>query len=201
MIYKIGTRDFLYRARILLDDNKPESLLYAALELRLGIEARLQIYMEVIENLPKKKSKGWKMSDLDKNLENTFKKGNRIVEIMVIDEDTGKPIHAFYYTPVSKNLIKKGERIGDLLHAKKIHMSQTDDWYFKTKQFLEEIYTELEKANKGTLLGPPLYNPTLGKFDLSLEYFDGYNPKEIVDKIGGPGARITMNIAYPDKYP
>jgi len=56
MNYKIGTRDFLFRARMRLDENNPESLLYAALELRLGIEARLQTYMDVIEDMPKKMS-------------------------------------------------------------------------------------------------------------------------------------------------
>ena len=201
MKYKIGTRDFLFRARMRLDENNPESLLHAALELRLGIEARLQTYMDVIEDLPNKKRKGWRMSDIDKNLENTFKKGNRIVEIMVIDDVSGKPMAVFYYTPVSKDLIKKGERIGDLLHAKKIHITQTDDWYTKTKHFLEDIYTDLEKANKGTLLGPPFYNPSQGNFDLSIELYDGYNPKEIVERIGSPGTKIKMNVAYPDEYP
>ena len=201
MKYKIGTRDFLQRARKRLDENNPESIIYAALELRLGIEARLHKYMDVIEDLPKKKSKGWRISDLDKNLENTFRKGNHIVEIMIIEETTHKPLALFYYTPVSKELVKKGEKIGELLHAKKIYQTQQDDWFLKTKQFLEEVYIEVENANKGTLLGPPLYNPSIGRFDITIEYFDGYNPKEITERIGVLGKRILMNVAYPEKYP
>lgn len=201
MKYKIGTRDFLIRAKQRLDENLPESLLYAALELRLGIEARLHKYMDAIKDLPNKKRKGWRITDLDKNLENTFRKGNKLVEIMIIDIITKYPLAVFYYTPISKELVKKGEKLGELLHAKKIFLTQHDDWFTMTKSFLEDIYGELEIANKGTLLGPPLYNPKIGRFDLPIEYFEDYDPQEILERIGGMGKQIIFKIDYPDEYP
>jgi hypothetical protein len=120
MKYKIDTRDSLNRARKRLDEGTTESLIYAALELRLVIEARLLKYMDAIEELPKKKRKGWRIPDLGSNLENTIREANCIIEIMIIDKITLKPLVLFYYTPISKELIKKGEKIGELLHAKKI---------------------------------------------------------------------------------
>jgi hypothetical protein len=103
------------------------------------------------------------------------------------------------YTPVSKTLIKYGEKIGDMLHSNSHYRTQKDEWFVETKIFLEDVYSELENANKGTLLGPPLYHPKLGRFDLAIEYYEGYNPHEIHTKVGGEGAQIIMNLSYPEK--
>ncbi len=70
MTYKIGSRDFLFRARKRLDEMLPESLviIYAAIELRMGVEARLQQYNDAFQEFSKNKKSGWKIKVLDKHL-------------------------------------------------------------------------------------------------------------------------------------
>jgi len=198
MSYKIGSRDYLSRARERLDENKPESLFYAALELRFGIEARLKKYLDANIELSKKKKNGWQIAVLGKNVENVFKQSNKLVRFKIYDEHQKKELGELLYTPVSKKLIKDGEKIGKLLHSNRHFETQDLDWSSKTKDFLEAVYRELELANKGTLLGPPLYSPRLDKVDLNIEFYEGYNPRAMSDEAGGVGAKIIIEISYPD---
>lgn len=199
MVYKIGTRDYLTRARKRLDENIPDSLFYVALELRFGIEARLKKYLDIIDELPKKFRKGWKIAELGKNVESVFKQGNKLVKLEFYNENDNVLLAELFYTPVSKRLIKDGEKIGDMLHSTKHYKTQNENWFLETKRFLEVVYSELELANKGTLLGPPLRHPQLNKFELFIEYFEGYDPQEIHKRVGGEGAKIIMNLSYLDK--
>lgn len=201
MEYKIHSRDFLKRARKRLDEGTPESLIYAALEIRMGIEARLDRYHDAIDEFYKKVKRGWKISALEKNLDQIFKSGNKIVEIMIIDIKTDKPTHLFYYTPVSKSLIKSGEKIGGLLHHNKLYKSREENWYIETKTYLEKIYLELENANKGTLIGPPIFNPKTRELKLFFDVNESFDPEKVIQEIGEYGKQITIRIHYPEDYP
>ncbi len=201
MKYKISSRDFLRRARARLDEERPESLIYAALELRLGVEVRLKKYNDALEEFSIKKKKGWKISILDRNLEKAFRTGKQITELMFIDIKTDKPQHILYHTPLSKTLINNSERIGNLLHAQKIFLTQNEEWYDETKLFLDLTYSELHKANRGTLLAPPMRNPKTGESKFFIEAFEGYEPIDVFKKIGFEGAEVKINISYSDDYP
>ena len=51
MDYRIHSRDYLQRARKRLDSGTPDALFHAAFELRCGIEARMQQYLEAQEHI------------------------------------------------------------------------------------------------------------------------------------------------------
>jgi len=201
MKYKIGTRDFLWRARKKLDENVPESIIYAALELRMGVEARLKKYNEALEEFSKEKKKGWRIKILDKHLENMFRTGKKITEIWIIDNDSGRVKGVLYHTPLSKTLVKNSEKIGDILHANNLYKSQKDEWYSETKKFLEKTYLELHKANRGTLLAPMLWNPDTGESKMFIEAYDGYDPRKAVEIFGSEGDITSFHIEYSDSYP
>jgi hypothetical protein len=198
MRYKIDTRDYLARARERLNEDKPESLFYAALELRFGIEARLKKYLDANDNLQKKKMKGCQISILSKNVENVFKQRNKLIKLKFYDKVTKQVFVELLYTPVSNKLIKEGEKIGNMLHSKKHYETQDDDWFKMTKEFLECVYKELEISNKGTLLSPPLYNPRTGKLLLNIENYEGYTPYDLSQKTGGEGSQVIFDVSYPE---
>ena len=199
MEYKIHSSDFVKRARKYLDEGTPDSLVHAALELRLGIEARLDRYHDALEELNIKIKRGWRIHDLDKNLEKAFKLRKMVVQILIIDNKTGRVIQGYYYTPVSEKLIKNGEKIGNLLHYNKLNLSRKDEWYDETKEFLEETYSELVKANKGTLLAPPMYNPKTNHSKLFFDIRDDFNPKNNTEEI--ELKYVIMKVDYLDEYP
>lgn len=201
MKYKIGTRDFLRRARKRLDENEPESLIYAAIELRLGVEARLQKYNEALEEFNLKKKHGWKIKSLDKHLDSKFHTGKKITEIWIIDAETERVKGVLYHTPLSKVLVKNAEKIGDLLHANNLYKTQKDNWNKETKELLELTYLELHKTNRGTLLAPMLWNPKTGESKMFIEAYEGYDPTKIVEMYGAEGTINTIKIEYSDNYP
>ena len=144
----------------------------------------------------RRKRKGWRIVELDKNIETTFREGNKLIKLEFFDSKNKTLLVELLYTPVSKKLIKAGEKIGDLLHSNNHYKTIKEYWFQETKKFLENIYNELEIANRGTLLGPPLYHSELERFDLAIEIYEGYNPKgiNIVE-----GTQVIMNISYPEK--
>lgn len=162
MVYNIASRDNLERARAQLDKATADSLFYAAFELRCGIERRMQEYLEAWDHISKKVKQGWQIPKLAKNIEKAFRIGDRVVKVTIKDSVSAPPIHIFYYTPVSSKLKKMGEKLGDLMHAMKKTISEDDCWWQETRDFLEQVYAELKKANRGTLLGPPLIEKKTG---------------------------------------
>lgn len=198
MKYKIGTRDFLWRARKRLDEKLPESLIYAAIEIRMGVEARLQKYNDALEEFSINKKSGWKMQIIDKHLEGMFHTGKKITEIMFFNPDDGRVKGALYHTPLSKVLIKNAEKIGNLLHANNLFKTQNEDWYNETNNFLELTYIELHKANRGTLLAPLLWNPKTGE---SKAFIEAYDPTKLTEILGSEGTISSFNIEYSDSYP
>lgn len=66
MSYGTHSKDYLTRARQRLDEGSPESLFYAAFELRCGIEARLQQYEEALANIAKIRRAGWRIPKVAK---------------------------------------------------------------------------------------------------------------------------------------
>lgn len=114
--YGTHARDYLARARTRLDESVPEALFYAALELRCGIESRLQQYLDAQRGNKKRMKQGWQIAKLAKNLERYFKAGDKVIWI-VMRERKGPPFYVLMYTPVTRDLQNLGERIGGFMHA------------------------------------------------------------------------------------
>ncbi|MDP6816535.1 MAG: hypothetical protein QF449_00665 [Alphaproteobacteria bacterium] len=202
MEYQISSRAYLKRARERLGENEQTSLIYAALELRCGIEARMREYLEVQKHVSRKKKKGWHVAKLEKSLEQAFKSGEKIIRWAVYDTDPDILTICFYYIPVSKSLRKTAEKLGDNLHSKKKFIPRDDPYWAQLRKNLENTAAQLELANKGTLLGPPLLNPRSGNVDMKIEFTSKLDIDVILRKImdNTINVRVEYLDAVPDKF-
>lgn len=193
--YGIHSRDYLKRARRRLDENTSESLFYAAFELRCGIEARLREYLDVQEAVSEKKKSGWKIAQLAKDLERVFDVGDKAVKISIYSRDRRDLLYEFLYTPVTSGLRKKGQQLGDHLHASKSYHCPDDSWWRELRELLEATYRDLERANSGTMIGVPLREPGTSKVRFFTEVPPG-GRDAVLEKIGGVGASSYLQVTY-----
>jgi hypothetical protein len=197
--YNCGSRDYLARARILLDENTQQALFYAAFELRCGIEARLQEYLEVQEHLSEKRKEGWRIAELSKNLKRAFDDGDKIVEIGITDNRSGRTA-TLYYTPVRASLKKNGQQLGNYLYPMKKHKSAGDVWWKHFRELLESTYQGLNLATTGTLLGPPLLSPdNKSKFNIELGHQKTFD--DFMMNFGKAGGEFKMSVKYLENLP
>ncbi len=199
MPYNISSRGYLRRARRLLDTEEREALFHAAFELRCGIQARLQEYLQAHKQIAKSKREGWKIPRLAKNLEQHFRLGDKVAELIVFDKDTGQKKMAWYYTPVTSSLKTKANGLGSLLHALEKRHDDDDPWWIETRQFLEGIFGDLEKANRGTLMGPPLGKGT-GKMTIVVELESQQEAQALRTEIP-VGKNFILKVDYLDDVP
>jgi len=88
MSYGIASRDYLKRAQKCLNRGDCESLFYAAFEIRCGVEARMQEYLEVQKHIAKKKRQGWQVVKLARNIEDAFRLGDKDAVLRIRDRKT-----------------------------------------------------------------------------------------------------------------
>jgi len=197
--YRCGSRDYLKRAERLIIDGKSDSLFYAAFELRCGVEARLREYLEVADEISEKRKQGWEIVKLGKDIEKAFKLGDKIFQLIIQKPDGGT--FSIYHTPVSSKLQKQAKRLGDYLHAMKLHRKAEDSWWESFQTLLEETSKELMVTTKGTLLGPLLLQSD-GK---STKVYYELNIDAVVDeqmsKMGPGTANFSMEVDYLDTLP
>ncbi len=112
-----SSRAFLARARGQLNETQPEGILYAALELCLGIEARYHEYLNAAAELASLKKRGWQVSQLAKDLERVFRSGEKIASVQLLEHKDGPVRRTFLYTPVRRRTRSIAERLGDYLHS------------------------------------------------------------------------------------
>lgn len=110
--YGISSRAYLARAKDCLGKHDPKFLFYAAFEVRCGIEARMEEYLEVHEHISKKKRRGWRVAELAKNIEDAFRTGQWDTVLRVRGPQTTELLLETRYTPVKKSLQKKAEKWG-----------------------------------------------------------------------------------------
>jgi hypothetical protein len=106
-----------------------------------------------------KKKSGWHIPTLGHNIEDAFRTGNRYVRVAVHDMESHNLIACFYHTPVTRQLRKQGEKLGDFVHAQR-YRSPEDQWWDKLRTHLTQTGEALRLANTGTLLGPPMMRGT-----------------------------------------
>ena len=200
MYYGISSRDYLKRAQERLIEDKPESLFYAAFELRCGIESRMREYLSAQEFVSKRKKEEWSIAKLGKNIEKVFKKGDKVVEITIMDKLTEKILDKFFYTPVTPELRNMGEKLGNILHAMKENKSKDDKYWHDIRRSLENIFNELLKANVGTLLGVPLFKKETGQIYMNTEILEGDDPILTMNRYKS-GIQILLKVDYFDELP
>jgi hypothetical protein len=199
--YQIGSRDYLSRARRLLDDHSAESTFYAAFELRAGIESRMQQYLDAQKHVPRKHAKAWQIGKLGQHIETAFgESGNKVVSFAFHDPETHRSVGRLYYTPVTQNLRNMGQRLGEHLHAMIQYRPPDDEWWNETRGFLEEVYRELQIANAGTLVGVPLLDKETKVFTTYIEVLPG-DDSEAARRLLRKGSNYLVKIEYLDEFP
>ena len=196
MEYHTSSRDYLKRAKAKLKEGTPESLFYAAFELRCGIEQRMREYLEAWDHVSEKKKQGWRFPELGRTIDHTFKLGDKVARFTITSDKKDKIYGVFYYTPVSSELKEMAGRIGNYLHAFREYKPPTDEWWNETRTYLENVYVELRKACSGTLLGAPLVSPD-GKMSMPMQF----DEKAAEIKELGMGGQAIMTVEYLDEYP
>ena len=156
MSYKITSRDYLERAKDCLSEDDVKYLFYAAFEIRCGVEARMQEYLEVQKHVSKKKKQGWQIAKLARNIEEAFRIGEKTAVIQMRNKNTNEIEMEVKYTPVKASLRKHAEQLGDYLHSAKKHYPAEHEYWSKFKSKLLVCVEELQYANSGRLLGPLL---------------------------------------------
>ena len=84
--YGLHARDYLARACACLAEGSRAALFYAAFELRCGIEARLQQYLEAQREKTRKIKQGWRIAKLARHVERRFKTGDKVVTSGLSDD-------------------------------------------------------------------------------------------------------------------
>ena len=169
MPYGVSARDYLERAKQRLSEGTLEGMFYAALELRSGVEARLQEYLEPHEHIAANRRTDWKVKNLHRTAEEAFQLGDQVARIAILDMKTRKVIATFYYTPVQERLKSLAERFGDYLHAARRRRDDSDPFWVQLRAELTEAAGLLEEATTGTLLGPMLLGGDSGETVMPLE--------------------------------
>lgn len=172
--FDISSRAFLSRAAehlVLFEKNEsPEDFFYAALNLRFGIEARLNEYL-----VPALRSIG-----KDKKSISDYVATKLLKSLLTIDRDADRPstLHitceqdgiwtAMQFTPVSKDLAEIHGRLGELLHFK--FFTNNEHWVIRKPlggsphhsvadfvPLLHKGISELRQATSGPLLSNPKF--------------------------------------------
>lgn len=195
------SQNYVERARVRLDERRPESLFYAALELRLGVEVRMKEYLAAQRHISKAKKEGWRVADLGRSLEAAFRTGDKIIQLTIRDRDTTEPLEILYYTPVSKRLQKMAQQLGDYLHGPGPDDDFPDRWWEDFRSLLEAAWLELKTATTGALLGAPLLHTKTRQLNMTIEFNSEAEKQRYMDRVGAVGARAVLDVAYLDELP
>ncbi len=199
MPYQISARAYLVRAKNRLNEGTQIALFYAAFELRAGIQARMQEYLRAQEFVAQGKKEDWELGKLGRSIGEAFQLGDRIAQVSVYDDKNGELIDDLYYTPVTSELQRQGERLGELLHAMQQFRTDKDLWWRETRARLEGIWRQLEIACSGTLLAPPLQYAE-NRIRLQNELLDETASARFRSKFK-PGVTALIHVQYLDALP
>lgn len=142
---------YLVRAREHFLNGSAQSLFYAALELRFFVESKQDHYLEAQVQYAKSVPKRWKIGAQGKALEAIFE-SDRIQQVAWLVN--GELIFEAHYVPLSPQLRKYAERLGDLLHARGEWIAPDDPWWDSTWKELRDAYELAWQCNRGLLLSP-----------------------------------------------
>lgn len=170
MNYGITSRDYLKRVKKCLNKNEQPYLFYAAFEIRCGVEARMNEYLEVQQHISKKKKQGWRVAKLARNIEYAFRLGDKVAILKIINHSTGIVELEVKYTPVRHNLRKKVEKLGNYLHSAKKHHDYEHAFWLTLRSDLDDAISELEWSTSGRLLGPLIEHTSKNSVKVMIEF-------------------------------
>lgn len=198
--YIVDSKTYLERARKQLDSQSHEGIFYAAFELRCGIEARMREYLDGHNHISKGQKKQWKLGKLSKAVEKFFGDTNRVTEVTISPIQNPNEKYVAYYTPVTPELIKLGQKLGDLLHAQKKYILPEDSFWKTTRNTLELAYDLLETSTKGILMGPPIWLKSKKRAGMIISSACEEETK-LYHKLFKKGDEIIVDIKHLDGFP
>ena len=177
--YPTASTSFLARAEKHLEafdeEDDVEAFFYAVLQLRYGIEARLQEYIDATLRFLKQEpssSTEYVATRLMHQLQRLNPDADKAYGLRVTEEGSGKVAFAGTYTPVTPRLAKIHGMLGELLHYK--FFTNNKHWYIKQslggskKQtltdyaaLLHEAVAELRTATSGSILHSSFFTDTV----------------------------------------
>ena len=163
------TRDFLRRAENLLALKTAAGLLYAALEIRMGVEARLKSYVEANDDIARKIKNGWQIQKLARSLQEVQDTAT-VVHITYTLRRPGSPRVTLRFAPVSGQLQKMAEQLGDHLHFRDASTAERQVRWSKLEALVNEVMPYLKIAASSDLLAPPILDPASSRLELKLEF-------------------------------
>lgn len=148
----VSAVSYLARAKQLLTSAEKANLIYAALELRCGVEARLKEHASVAVGVSKAQLGQYEIRKLSKTVYEAFGLGDTflLVFLQLVDGRVGQ----FTYAPVSSQLQDIAARLGDYLHAVPHERVVADGFWTELRSMLTEGCGLLELACSSELLRP-----------------------------------------------
>lgn len=199
MTYSTASSDYLERVKVLLDKGTQASLIYAALELRCGVEARLKEYIETIDHIPKNQKKEWAVAKLGRSIDTAYRTGDKIMIFTIQFPEDGEQLQLMY-TPVTKRLQELANRFGDYLHAPREEAVVTTIWWQQLRDLLQEAYPLLMLANGGDLIGLPLIHRPTKRMNVRAVFRDEDPRCKLLARMT-QGATHKITINYIDPVP
>ncbi|MHB8268489.1 hypothetical protein [Bradyrhizobium sp.] len=198
--YDATPRGYLARARDCLLKPEPAYLFYAALELRFCIEERQDTYVQAQRRYIKSVPPANKIGHQAAALRRVFR-GNDIFQVKFDFYDI--PPAVLRFTPVTSELQKAAEKLGNLLHARDEAPAMTDPWWAETREELLRAYRLAWIACQGELLSPMMINKkgeVVGMMEIT-----GLENKDFMDRFAEVGrsfkAIVSHVQALPDRLP
>lgn len=199
MPYSVASSNYLERMKLQLSMGTQASLIYAALELRCGVEARLREYIEAIDHIPNEQKKDWAVVKLGRSIESAYRTGDKIMIFTITFPEDGVQLR-MTYTPVSKRLQNIAKRVGDYLHAIKPEYIEDPGWWQQLRGLLNEAYPLLKLANSGELIGLPLIHRQTKRMNLNVIFVGDDPRREMLSRLV-QGATHKVRIEYIDPLP
>lgn len=196
--YSARTEEFARRARDLFARGTCEGLLYSALELRLGIEARTQTYIQANDQISNELKKGYHAGKLTRALKATHSDGQYVATIDILLVKEQLPVCSYHFIPISKRLGEIYGLLGGYLHYKGMGPSFTEPWWDSLKLLLESGIADLEICSRGSLLGVPLWQKSTGEVNIKMEVSKEDPRIEIVRRLAETKAQHIFRVEYQE---
>ena len=150
----VSAVSYLARAQALRRTGDKASLIYAALELRCGVEARLKQHASVAAGVTKGQAEQWEIKKVARTLEQAFGLDDTILLVFINFED-GRSCQ-FTYAPVSVRLQEIAKRCGDYLHAVRPERASSPTFWKDLRSMITEGCGLLEMACSSEILLPTI---------------------------------------------
>ncbi|MES2634902.1 MAG: hypothetical protein V4669_18170 [Pseudomonadota bacterium] len=173
MSYDTTVEGYLKRCKQRRDAGSLQDLLYAALELRLGVEMRLAESVQAVDGLTVAQRRQWKVVHLANTLQTVkWSNGDDVLVMLCHLKDPDETFELHYF-PVTKRLTETVGRLGDFLHRNERLVSDQAAVHRELTTLVKEGYGDLLMASSGELLGLPQLDPKTGSLNVILKFPNG----------------------------